>query len=267
LITVHEFLKLTESYGVQPMRLPTYFFIGFLFLVLAVTSTGETPQLYTLKFIVAIGFACAIAPFIFLTITMRRSQMSDAYPAAAAAMFAFAYIALPMAMLVTLREQIAGAFWLLYLLLVVWAGDIFAYFVGRSLGRHLMAPRISPKKTWEGAAASVAASLLVGSLLFTYALQICSFLLRARLIERRDGLFGLEKPDWLPIVLLTIAVNIAAQLGDLVESLIKRGAGVKDSGTILPGHGGMLDRIDALLFAAPVLWFYAVALFPPARPW
>ena len=87
LITVHEFLKLTESYGVQPMRLPTYFFIGFLFLVLAVTSTGETPQLYTLKFIVAIGFACAIAPFIFLTITMRRSQMSDAYPAAAAAMF------------------------------------------------------------------------------------------------------------------------------------------------------------------------------------
>jgi len=267
LITVHEFLKLTESYGVQPMRLPTYFFIGFLFLVLAVTSTGETPQLYTLKFIVAIGFACAIAPFIFLTITMRRSQMSDAYPAAAAAIFAFAYIALPMAMLVTLREQIAGAFWLLYLLLVVWAGDIFAYFVGRSLGRHLMAPRISPKKTWEGAAASVAASLLVGSLLFTYALQISSFLLRARLIERRDGLFGLEKPDWLPIVLLTIAVNIAAQLGDLVESLIKRGAGVKDSGTILPGHGGMLDRIDALLFAAPVLWFYAVALFPPARPW
>jgi phosphatidate cytidylyltransferase len=267
LITVHEFLKLTESYGVQPMRLPTYIFVGFLFLVLALAAAVETPQLYTLKFIVAIGFACAIAPFIFLTITMRRSQMSNAYPAAAAAMFAFAYIALPMAMLVTLREQIAGAFWLLYLLLVVWAGDIFAYFVGRSLGRHLMAPRISPKKTWEGAAASVAASLLVGSLLFTYALQISSFLLRARLIERRDGLFGLEKPDWWPIVLLTIAVNIAAQLGDLVESLIKRGAGVKDSGTILPGHGGMLDRIDALLFAAPVLWFYAVALFPPARPW
>jgi len=267
LTTVQEFLKLTESYGVQPMRLPTYIFVGFLFLVLALAAEVETPQLYTLTFVVAMAFACAIAPFIFLTITMRRVQMSSAYPAAAASAFAFAYIALPMAMLVTLREQIAGAFWLLYLLLVVWAGDIFAYFVGRSLGRHLMAPRISPKKTWEGAAASVAASLLVGSLLFTYALQISSFLLRARLIERRDGLFGLEKPDWLPIVLLTIAVNIAAQLGDLVESLIKRGAGVKDSGTILPGHGGMLDRIDALLFAAPVLWFYAVALFPPARPW
>ncbi len=267
LITIQEFLKLTESYGIQPMRLPTYIFVGLLFLLLAASASGETPQLSTLKFVVGMGFACAIAPFIFLTITMRRAQMSGAYPAAAASVFAFAYIALPMAMLVQLRQQIAGAFWLLYLLLVVWAGDILAYFVGRSLGRHLMAPRISPKKTWEGAAASVAASLLVGSLLFSYALQISSSLLRVGLIERRDGLFGLEKPEWLPIVLLTIAVNIAAQLGDLVESLIKRGAGVKDSGTILPGHGGMLDRIDALLFAAPVLWLYAVALFPPARPW
>lgn len=267
LITVQEFLKLTESYGVEPMRLPTYIFVGLLFLLLAVPASSETPQLYTLKFLVGMGFASAIAPFIFLTITMRRAQMGSAYPAATASVFAFAYIALPMAMLVQLREQIAGAFWLLYLLLIVWAGDIFAYFVGRSLGRHLMAPRISPKKTWEGAAASVAASLLVASLLFNYSLQISSFLLRMRLIERRDGLFGLEKPEWLPIVLLTIAANVAAQLGDLVESLIKRGAGVKDSGTILPGHGGMLDRIDALLFATPVLWFYAIALFPPARPW
>jgi phosphatidate cytidylyltransferase len=162
-----------------------------------------------------------------------------------------------MAMLVQLRQQWAGAFWLLYLLLVVWAGDIFAYFVGRSLGRHLMSPRISPKKTWEGAAASLAASLMVGILLFNHALQISTFLLRVGLIERRDGLFGLEKPELWPIILLTIALNVAAQLGDLLESLIKRGAGVKDSGAILPGHGGMLDRIDALLFAAPVLWMWA----------
>lgn len=258
LITVQEFLKLTESYGVQPMRLPTYIFVGLLFLFLAASAAAEAPQLSALKFVVGMGFACAMAPFVFLTITMRRAQMSSAYPAAAASVFAFAYIALPMAMLVELRQQVAGAFWVLYLLLIVWAGDIFAYFVGRSLGRNLMAARISPKKTWEGAAASVAASLLVGSLLFTYALPISSFLLRVGLITRRDGLFGLEKPELLPIVLLTIAVNIAAQLGDLVESLIKRGAGVKDSGTILPGHGGMLDRIDALLFAVPVLWFYAV---------
>ena len=266
LITVHEFLKLIESYGVQPLRLPTYIFIGLLFLLLAANAASETPQLSTLKFVLGLSFATALAPFIFLTIAMRRGEMSSAYPAAAASAFAFAYIALPMAMLVQLREQWAGAFWLLYLLLVVWAGDIFAYFVGRTLGRHLMS-RISPKKTWEGAAASLAASLMVGILLFNHALQISTFLLRVGLIERRDGLFGLEKPELWPIILLTIALNIAAQLGDLVESLIKRGAGVKDSGAILPGHGGMLDRIDALLFAAPVLWFYAVAVFPPSRPW
>jgi phosphatidate cytidylyltransferase len=267
LITIHEFLKLIESYSVQPLRLPTYIFAGLLFLLLALSAAQEAPQLAAMKFVLGLGFAAAIAPFIFLTIAMRREQISGAYPAAAASSFAFVYIAVPMAMLVQLRQQWAGAFWLLYLLLVVWAGDIFAYFVGRSVGRHLMAPRISPKKTWEGAAASLAASLLVGSLLFTYALQISSFLLRVGLIERRDGLFGLEKPELWPIILLTIALNIAAQLGDLVESLIKRGAGVKDSGAILPGHGGMLDRIDALLFAAPVLWIYVVALFPPTRPW
>ncbi|HVR26733.1 MAG TPA: phosphatidate cytidylyltransferase [Candidatus Polarisedimenticolia bacterium] len=267
LVTVQEFLKLTESYDVHPLRLPTYTFVGLFFLLLAADSGGETPQLSALKFVLALGFACAVAPFLFLTIAMRRTQMKGSYPAAAASAFAFTYVALPMAMLVQLRQQWGGAFWLLYLLLVVWAGDIFAYFVGRSLGRHLMAPRISPKKTWEGAAASLAASLVVGILLFNHALQISSFLLRIGLIQRRDGLFGLEKPETWPIVWLTIALNVAAQLGDLVESLIKRGAGVKDSGTILPGHGGMLDRIDALLFAAPVLWFYAVALFPPARPW
>jgi phosphatidate cytidylyltransferase len=267
LVTVHEFLNLTESYGVQPLRLPTYIFSGLLFLLLALSAGADTPQLSSLKFVLSAAFAAALAPFFFLSILMRRSQLAGAYPAAAASAFAFAYIALPMAMLVQLRQQVAGAFWLLYLLLVVWAGDIFAYFVGRSLGRHLMAPRISPKKTWEGAAASLVASLLVGNLLFSHALQISSFLLRVGLIERRDGLFGLEKPEIFPIILLTVALNIAAQLGDLVESLIKRGAGVKDSGTILPGHGGMLDRIDALLFAAPVLWFYATAIFPPARPW
>jgi phosphatidate cytidylyltransferase len=257
LVTVQEFLKLTESYGVHPLRLPTYIFVGFFFLLLATSAAVETPQLSAVRFVLGVGFACAISPFIFLTITMRRSPVAGGYPAAAASAFAFAYIALPMGMLVQLRQQWAGAFWILYLLLVVWAGDIFAYFVGRGLGRHLMAPRISPKKTWEGAAASLAASLVVGILLFNHALQISSFLLRVGLIQRRDGLFGLEKPEMWPIILLTIALNIAAQLGDLVESLIKRGAGVKDSGTILPGHGGMLDRIDALLFAAPVLWYYA----------
>jgi len=257
LLTIHEFLKLTQSYGVRPLRVLTYIFTVIFFLLLALNFGNEKPLLSTAVFVYCVGFAAAIAPFIFLTRAMRNEDPSSGYPAAASSVFAFTYIALPMGMLVQLRQQWAGAFYLLYLLLVVWAGDIFAYFVGKSIGRHLMAPRISPKKTWEGAAASLVASIGVGWLLFHYALPLSSMLLRAGLIERRDGLFGLEQPAMGPIIVLTIVLNVAAQLGDLVESLIKRGAGVKDSGAILPGHGGMLDRIDAMLFATPVLWYFA----------
>jgi phosphatidate cytidylyltransferase len=257
LLTIHEFLKLTESYGVQPMVWPTHLFAGLFFVLLAVSGGSDTPLLSTDKFLVVLAFTAAIVPFVFLTRAMRGADLRAGYPAAAASAFAFAYIALPMGMLVQLRQQWAGAFYVLYLFLVVWAGDIFAYFVGKSIGRHLMSPRISPKKTWEGAVASVMASVAVGWLLFHYATPISSVLLQAGLIQRRDGLFGLEQPAIAPIILLTVILNLAAQLGDLVESLIKRGAGVKDSGAILPGHGGMLDRIDALLFAAPVLWYYA----------
>jgi phosphatidate cytidylyltransferase len=257
LITVHEFLKLTEFYGVQPLRKPTYGAVALFFLLLMINAGQEKPLLSTDIFGMAAAFAATIVTFVFLTIAMRRENLSTGYPAAAASAFGFGYIALPLAMLVQLRQQWAGAFLILYLLLVVWAGDIFAYFVGRSLGRYLMAPRISPKKTWEGAAASLVASLAIGSALFYYSASLSTTLLKWGLIQRRDGMFGLEKPAWLPVLVLTAGLNIAAQLGDLVESLIKRGAGVKDSGAILPGHGGMLDRIDALLFAAPVLWLWA----------
>jgi phosphatidate cytidylyltransferase len=257
LLTTQEFLKLTESYGVQPLRKATYGFVVLFFLLLVLNVGQEKPLLSTEIFGAIAAFAASIAAFVFLTIAMRRGDLRTAYPAAAASAFAVAYIALPLAMLVQLRQQWAGSFLILYLLLVVWAGDIFAYFVGRSVGRHLMSPRISPKKTWEGAVASVIASVGIGGALFYYASPVSTAFLQWGLIQRRDGMFGLERPTLLPILLLTVILNIAAQLGDLVESLIKRGAGVKDSGALLPGHGGMLDRIDALLFAAPVLWVWA----------
>jgi len=256
LLAVQELLKLAEAYGIRPSRWPTYIFVGLFFLFMALSPPSK-PLLDTAIFISTIGFAAALAAFVFPVVGMRRTDLSTSFPAATVSVFAFAYVALPLAFLVQIREQWSGGFMLLYLLLVVWAGDIAAFFVGRSLGRHFMSPRISPKKTWEGALASLLASVGVGILIYTYALPISSALLSIQLMERRDGYFALQSPPLLTTLLLSAGINIAAQLGDLVESLLKRGAGVKDSGTLLPGHGGMLDRIDALLFAAPVLWYYA----------
>ena len=255
LLAIRELLKLSEGYGIRPLNLPTYIFVGILFLTMAV-HPGTTDLLSTGSFVYFGLCAAVFAPFLFLSIAMRGDELRAGFPAAMVSTFAVVYIALPMASLVQLREQWRGAFLLLYLLLVVWAGDIFAYFIGKPLGRHRMSPRVSPNKSWEGAIASVLASVAVGVLMFHFAQAISSALLRAHLIEKTaDGIFTREALE--PIVALSVILNIAAQLGDLVESLIKRGAGVKDSGAILPGHGGMFDRIDALLFAAPVLWAWA----------
>ena len=256
LLAIAEFLKLTAHYGVQPLRQPTYAYVALFFVFVILAATNRTPLVETTAMIYGLAVAAALAPFLFLTIAMRRADLSSGYPAAAASVFAFTYVAIPMALLVQIRQQPAGAIYVIYTLLVVWAGDIFAYFVGKTLGRHLMSPAVSPKKTWEGAIASIAASVIVGTLWFQHAPAISSALLHAGLIDRPSGMWGLQQPQLWPIVLLSAIVNLAAQLGDLVESLVKRGAGVKDSGSILPGHGGMLDRIDAMLFAVPVVWAY-----------
>ncbi|MFZ0480374.1 MAG: phosphatidate cytidylyltransferase [Terriglobales bacterium] len=256
LLAIAEFLKLTTHYSVQPLTTLTQAYAALFFIFIIVATSNRTPLVETTSTIYGIALAAALAPFVFLTAAMRRPDLSTGYPAAASSTFAFAYIAIPMALLVEIRRQPAGAIWVIFTLLCVWAGDIFAYFVGKSLGRHRMSPAVSPKKTWEGAIASILASVIIGALWFQHAPQLSAALLRIGLIERRDGIFGLEQPQLWPIVILSAVVNIAAQLGDLVESLIKRGAGVKDSGSILPGHGGMLDRIDAMLFAVPVVWAF-----------
>jgi phosphatidate cytidylyltransferase len=256
LLAIAEFLKLAVHYAGQPLSQSTYIFTGAFFVFIMLAASGATPLMEAASALYGITVAVALAPFIFLTVAMRRADLRSSYPAAAASTFAFAYIAIPMALLVEIRRQPAGAIWVIYTLLAVWAGDIFAYFVGKAIGRHRMSPRISPKKTWEGAIASIIASVFVGAIWFHYATHLSEGLLRAGLIDARSGMFGQEQPDLWSIVALSAVVNLAAQLGDLVESLIKRGAGVKDSGSILPGHGGMLDRIDAMLFAVPIVWAF-----------
>ncbi len=166
-------------------------------------------------------------------------------PDTAQGLFGLIWIAYPLTLIPVLWKQEDGTALVVFLMLCVWFGDIAALYIGRAFGRHKLAPQISPGKTWEGAIASVAASLLAAGL-FTVVSEA--------LAARGNMLLHISQPLWQTLVLAAI-LNIAAQVGDLLESAIKRGAGVKDSGSILPGHGGILDRIDALLVATPVLWF------------
>ncbi len=170
---------------------------------------------------------------------------------AAVSIFCLFYVGVTLLALVNLRdprEEANGPSILALLFCVVWAGDIAALYVGRYWGRRKMAPVLSPKKTWEGAAGSLAASLLVAG----------GLLALAHILESwNSAVLSYSAGIWYWLVLAAV-VNVAAQTGDLVESALKRSVGVKDSGDILPGHGGMLDRIDALLLAAPMLWYAQV---------
>lgn len=123
--------------------------------------------------------------------------------------------------------------WLMFGLLVNWVGDTGAYYVGRKFGRHKLAPKVSPGKSWEGAIASAISGVIFGLIYLPLTIKGTALWVAA---------------------LLALAANVAGQVGDLAESAIKRGAGVKDSGSLLPGHGGLLDRVDSTLFALPVLY-------------
>jgi phosphatidate cytidylyltransferase len=176
-----------------------------------------------------------------LTLWTRR-PLVEALPAAGISSSALLLVAFPLSFAVRLHGiPDFGPKILLFALAITWAADTAAYFVGRAIGKHPLAPHISPKKTWEGSIAS-----MFGSLVVAYAFS-----------------FWIRIP--LPHLLIMAAIgNIAGQMGDLLESAYKRSAGVKDSGGLLPGHGGILDRIDALILCIPVIWYYLAVLVNPS---
>lgn len=178
-----------------------------------------------------------------------RSPLIQVLPDTAQGLFGLIWIAYPLTLIPLLWKQEDGPALVIVLMVAVWTGDIAALYVGRAFGKRRLAPRLSPGKTWVGSIASIIGSLLAVALVI---------LLSDRLAARGNLLLHIAEPAWQTLLLAAI-LNIAAQLGDLLESAVKRGAGVKDSGTLLPGHGGILDRIDALLLATPVLW-YALTL-------
>lgn len=191
--------------------------------------------------------AVSLATMVLFLWSSFRSPLPRVLHETGAGLFMLIYVAYPLSLVPRILAAEDGTALLLFLFLCVWCGDIAALYIGKNFGKRRLAPALSPNKTWAGSMASVAGSVIFGMGLI---------LLGDWLAAHNSSFTRLHttEPPW-HFLLLSIALNIAAQLGDLVESALKRGVGVKDSGTLLPGHGGVLDRIDALLLAAPVLWF------------
>jgi phosphatidate cytidylyltransferase len=176
-----------------------------------------------------------------ITLFTKR-PLVETLPAAGISSSGLILVAFPLSYAIRLHGAGSqGPAILLFAMVIIWVGDTAAYFVGRSFGKYKLAPHLSPKKTWEGTIASFLGSLIV-ALVFARFMTVP-----------------------LPHLLGMAAVgNVAGQVGDLLESAYKRSAGSKDSGSILPGHGGVLDRIDALILAIPVVWYYWILIYPPS---
>ena len=184
---------------------------------------------------VVLGLA-VIAPLLYYL--FRYGDLGTVAQRMAFTVFGIVYAGLLLTTVAALKRDGGpnGGDLVMFVLAVVWAGDTGAYFAGRFLGKRKLYPAVSPKKTWAGAVGGLLGSFAAGA---------------AMKVGRLDGIF-----NWGDVVLLTIPGAALAQAGDLAESLLKRSVGVKDSGSILPGHGGILDRIDAVLFFAPYVLVY-----------
>jgi phosphatidate cytidylyltransferase len=246
-----EYLQIAAKYGYKVYPVVTVLCVGGLYVAmsfgLAQANVLNGPEGDVLEVALLFGaLAVVFAPSILLVSAMRNQELRNALPGAALSFFAVPYVGFAMLCLVLLRSAPGGSFFVLFTFFAVWVGDTAAYYVGRSIGKTKFAPRISPKKTWEGAIASVIGAMIVGTVFARFGPRL------AWLTSDRQPFYEWRSaPIWAAAV-AALLINVAAQLGDLFESLIKRGADTKDSGTMLPGHGGILDRIDALLFAAPV---------------
>jgi phosphatidate cytidylyltransferase len=224
LIFVQWFARVEPAFGL-PRRMTVHRDTGFFF--------GISPTVPDIFFLFVLGLAV-------LTLWTKR-PLVEALPAAGVSASGLILIAFPLSYAVSLHAwPLQGPPLLLFAMVIIWVGDTAAYFVGRSFGRYKLAPHLSPNKTWEGTVASFLGSLIVAVVF-------------ARFVTAP-----------VPHLLGMAAVgNVAGQVGDLLESAYKRSAGIKDSGSILPGHGGVLDRIDALILAIPVVWYYWILICAP----
>jgi phosphatidate cytidylyltransferase len=226
LIGLFEFFRFLSVRGLVPMRRTGFVLAAAMFAEVAFPGWLGAP-------------VWALLALLLLIATLRHGcDFERSVPAAAATLLGAVYLGVlggSIAALTTLAPPGAGAWRILLLLAVIMVSDTFAFFVGHAWGRHRLAPAVSPNKTVEGALGGLVGGV-VGALAVRY--------------------LGLPSLPLSHAIVLGIAVAALGIVGDLDESLLKRWAGVKDSGALFPGHGGMLDRLDSLLFGAPVLYYY-----------
>lgn len=230
LVGLHEFAAMTR--GLRPVVLAGY--VGVLAILLAATISG-------LEWLLGAVLLTLVLAFVLQGLAGTRQSITVGV---GATVLGTLWVGLGLAHVILLRDLPAeGRLAVFTILIAVFAADTFAYFVGRLIGRHKLAPTISPGKTWEGFVAGTLAAVAVAFF---------------ALYPDRDTFLSIAES-----IVLGVAVALAAALGDLFESALKRDMGVKDSGRILAGHGGVLDRIDAHLFAAPAA-FYVILAFGAA---
>lgn len=236
---MHEFYALAEARGDRPQRLIGMVTGAVLFAVNFAFLSGGAGAAGGLRPLLAAGmaFLLLLLPLMLVCELYRRGEN----PAAnvGVTLLGICYVALPLTLMayIPFVGRYAWNPWtMLFFVFIIWANDVFAYLVGMAFGRHRLFERLSPKKSWEGFFGGVAGALVMG-----YVASRCM------------------GEAWWVWIGLALVVAVTGVLGDLVESMFKRAAGVKDSGTIIPGHGGILDRFDAMLLAAPFvvvyLWF------------
>lgn len=236
IVGMREFYTLTEARGAAPQRI-VGLVAGLVLLALNFAVVCDDIQILgsaNRTFAFGMAFLLLLLPVMFICELFRRREN----PAVniATTLLGVIYVALPFS-LMCYFPIIASEEWspgvMMFYIFIIWANDVFAYLVGMSLGRHRLCERLSPKKSWEG---------FFGGLLGAVALG----LLAARLL-------GADYLAWAGLALVAAVTGV---LGDLAESMFKRAAGVKDSGRLIPGHGGVLDRFDAMLLSAPFVLVY-----------
>ncbi len=236
-LALEEFFSISVKSGFEVHR-----FWGHFFSLALLGTFYYSPRNQSFSF-----FVLTIAALTVTALGLRKGdRLRQVLPGSSATFLGLVYISVTLGLLLAVRLTPTiwgdGSRWIFFLLLVVWVGDTAAYYVGSTIGRNKLSPNISPKKTVEGALGG-----LLGSTLGAY--------LGHKIFLPLAPLSHLLYLGWI--------VGAVSQIGDLSESALKRGAGVKDSSNLLPGHGGMLDRIDGVLFASPVIFGYIRFLLDP----